>query len=533
MLARKVEIYSDEETGPCNTSSSDGDKAHSSLSDDSVLESDEDKINTKVWYLREVWRSMLRWAGEFGGNVNRDAIMVAGKRPARVEPKSYFAVRGRFAWWSKWTIRVLNLSHNERCFAYDSQNERTFIQWISGAMLLVTIAALLLNFEIGRHDSYRVGFSLVLCATLIVFYAMFVYYRRLRLLRTRSPYGYIDRVGPLLLAGAVLVGIVLLAVFFIQEMKDSASENQELAGIFEEPDWCMQHTIRGVSLLEYEPSDVVVDGNVLLVPSLDKITGVSLAEVHGLNDTVRVYAELESSKGVPNDLEGLTFAGDRLFALAEEEMESKLIELEWDGDVLRKRKTYKISTPNAEGITFVPHKHHPHHGKLYVGGSIISTEAVKGISTEVVEGIVDVYDLPHPTNYTSKSLQAHRLNNKVLIQNLVDSRIAALTYFEGVMYILHDNARVVRAWDLKEGRMLSEFTLPHVAGGFDKQWEGMALQRGPVGSFGSLEAMLRYSAQAPLTLHLCLDSPPQIWSIRVHEGELKGQITLPPCAGGA
>lgn len=394
-------------------------------------------------------------------------------------------------------------------------------------MLLVTIAALLLNFEIDKHDTYRVGCALALCATLIVFYAMFVYYRRLRLLRTGSPYGYIDRVGPLLLAGAVLVGIALLASYFFDQINDPMSKKaQAPVGIHEDPNWCKQHAILGVSLLEYEPSDIVVDGNVLLVPSLDKITAVSL--VDNLNDTVSIYAKLEPEKGIPNDLEGLTYAGDRLFALAEEELESKLIELEWDGDVLRRLHTIKLATPNAEGIAFVPHPDHPHDGKLYVGGSIIGVEEN--------EGIVDVYDLPpHATEDedSPSSLVPHRQNNKLLVQNLKDSRIAALTYFEGVMYILHDNARLVRAWDLEQGRMLSEFALPPVAGGFDKQWEGMALQRGPGGSLGSLESMLRYPAQSALTLHLCLDSPPQIWSIRVNEGNSKGHLTLPSCAGGA
>lgn len=97
MVSRKVEIHhSDEETGetrPCNTSSSDG-IAHS-LADESIVDSQENKAksNPKIGYLREAWKAVLRWAGELGGASTTDTIVVAGKRPARVEPKSYFAVR--------------------------------------------------------------------------------------------------------------------------------------------------------------------------------------------------------------------------------------------------------------------------------------------------------------------------------------------------------------------------------------------------------------------------------------------------------
>ena len=95
-----------------------------------------------------------------------------------------------------------------------------------------------------------------------------------------------------------------------------------------------------------------------------------------------------------------------------------------------------------------------------------------------------------------------------------------MTYFEGVLYVLHDNARVVRGWDVKSGTMTSEWTLPRVEGGFDKQWEGISLQRVPA-----------RQGTSSVTLYLALETPAQIWSFQLQEDEtMEKKFVLPECA---
>ena len=116
-------------------------------------------------------------------------------------------------------------------------------------------------------------------------------------------------------------------------------------------------------------------------------------------------------------------------------------------------------------------------------------------------------------------------------------------YFEGIAYVLHDNEMMMRAWDLDEGDLLAEIPLPRVEGGFSKEWEGVALERREVteeqSQSGSLlfdrKGNLRGSEQeqpteSQLILHLALDTPAQVWSMVVKEGESRGDLILPPCA---
>ena len=76
-----------------------------------------------------------------------------------------------------------------------------------------------------------------------------------------------------------------------------------------------------------------------------------------------------------------------------------------------------------------------------------------------------------------------RLNSNWLNQGLTDSKIGSLTYFEGILYILYDNAQVVRGWKLETGEQVVEWLLPSttVSEEFDRQWEE-AEKRSPLKS---------------------------------------------------
>jgi hypothetical protein len=86
-------------------------------------------------------------------------MRVAPNVRVKVEPKSYFA------------------------------NERTFIQWISAALLLITISVILLDFAARDpgHSMIPVALALLFGAAFIVFHATFSYSRHFRLLMRGVP----------------------------------------------------------------------------------------------------------------------------------------------------------------------------------------------------------------------------------------------------------------------------------------------------------------------------------------------------------
>jgi uncharacterized membrane protein YidH (DUF202 family) len=103
-----------------------------------------------------------------------------GKRislPTRVEPKVFFA------------------------------NERTFLSWLNFTVILGGLAIGLLNFgdRVGRISAGL--FTLVAMATMI--YALFTFHWRARSIRLRGQGGFDDRLGPTVLAGALIAAVVV------------------------------------------------------------------------------------------------------------------------------------------------------------------------------------------------------------------------------------------------------------------------------------------------------------------------------------
>lgn len=392
-----------------------------------------------------------------------------------------------------------------------------FIQWISGAILLFTIALIML--ENGTIQFQRVGFALLASSTVIVAYSMFVYKRRIRLLSRGEPYGYVDHCAPIFLGCAVFFGLFAIIVILL---KNHVEENKQASisyGIQPKPNVCVQHEVTGLSRLEYQPSDILVLG------FDDRLMVASLETILVLHSTGRT----ETLITIPGaDLEGLTSVGRRIFAVSEvSKKKSELIELRWDSamDHVEYIQRWEISTPNAEGIAFVNIPGDPvGNGKLYIAGDLVE-EVGENVANR---GIIDVYEIPSETS--PSSLKGHCLNSNLINEGLADSKISALQFFEGVLYVLHDNAKVVRSWDLNEGKLLSEWNLPQ----FSKQWEGMALHRRPPAQGPQKDGQQLRSGIADsgeLFLHLALDSPPEVWTLAVEEDEAtNGQIILPDCA---
>lgn len=444
---------------------------------------------------------------------------IAPKRPARVEPKSYFA------------------------------NERTFIQWISAALLLVTISVILLGIdsEMGSTSTYarKSGIGVCCGAVVIVFYATYVYFRRLHLLSTGNAYGYIDHVGPFILATSVCVGVCVLLIHFLGEIEFANQQKQTMVYLHEEPGQCYLHSNRGISKLEYQPSDVVVDSkrNILLVPSLQRIVAHTLAAaLPNRENRVKTLVEIPDS-----NIEALTVIDDRVFALSEGPKKTELIELAWNGDdELSVSHRWKLSiSTQAEGMTYVPDKTR-RSGRLLIDVNtqvnIYEVPDASAIPDTPLQDDDEDDDALVVADTTIKDIELERigsLNNYVLTTGLKELKISSMFHFEGIAYILHDNEKLLRAWDLDEGDLLFEMPLPWVEGGYSKEWEGLSLERRVVGGEATsllserdynLRGSTDSTTRTELILHLALDTPAQVWSMVVKQGDARGSLILPSCA---
>ncbi|KAL7545100.1 hypothetical protein ACHAWF_008454 [Thalassiosira exigua] len=118
-------------------------------------------------------------------------------------------------------------------------------------------------------------------------------------------------------------------------------------------------------------------------------------------------------------------------------------------------------------------------------------------------------------------------------RGLPTAKLGSMQYFEGLLYMLFDNSHVIRAFNITTGEIVLETSLPVAEIGSENQWEGMRLQR--IKDSDIVNRGLRGSnvPGTVLVLHLALDTPAQVWSIRLKEGREKGQLwTFPDCVIG-
>lgn len=118
--------------------------------------------------------------------------------------------------------------------------------------------------------------------------------------------------------------------------------------------------------------------------------------------------------------------------------------------------------------------------------------------------------------------------------------------FEGILYVLYDNALIIRGFDLTSGVIVSDIKLPRVGysdGKFDKQWEGMFMERVTDGSSTGLSTGISVTSglrgtaasssssagQDQIMMHLTLDSPPEIWTFAMNHVNDK-ELSFPECA---
>jgi hypothetical protein len=123
---------------------------------------------------------------------NSNPASQTGKRialPTRVEPKVFFA------------------------------NERTFLSWLNFTVILGGLAVGLLNFgdSVGRISA--ACFTVVAMAAMI--YALFTFHWRAKSIRVRGQGGFDDRLGPTVLALALLAAVIVNFVLRVTNGGDS------------------------------------------------------------------------------------------------------------------------------------------------------------------------------------------------------------------------------------------------------------------------------------------------------------------------
>ena len=180
---------------------------------------------------------------------------------------------------------------------------------------------------------------------------------------------------------------------------------------------------------------------------------------------------------------------------------------------------------SAEGITYIPSSGNNGKGSLCVDRGL---------------GQLELFDLPPQDRIletNTKLVRKDGFNKRAIAENLSDGKVASLFHFEGVLYVLFDNDKVLRSFDIESGEMISEMPLPKVSQkGASKQWEGIAIHR-HTSNFAPLDEDPTYlrngktkSSQTKVIVHLALDSPPQLWSFSVEE-QGRGKLAFPDCAG--
>jgi len=434
-------------------------------------------------------------------------------------------------------------------------NERTFIQWISAALLLLTVSSIMMGSGNYNGTSSVIAF----CSLILVGYASYVYFRRVRLLRSGTPYGYLDFIGPSILAAGVGLGVLIVfadavkgseflpfgkkgeedrrflmapsASSMVPEMQVWPIEHESIFQLQEVDGKCSRYAIDGINLLEYQPRDIILKQDSTTRGEFELIVATPQALVsHPLSASTRSAFLLEI---LDTEIQSITMVGDRLFALSIGPAKTELVEVNVkDVDAsdpyaeAESRFLIQDSTSATGSMVFVPSS-----GENHRDTSRIPEE---GLLYIYLDGTMHIYLLPSnekDESPTSSSLsRVGSINMKVLNHGLVENKepITAMEHFEGVTYVLRETLNLIEAWDLNSATLLAEMPLPTVSK--NDKWVGMTFQRRKDDDEEkSSRPLLRKSKMAAAAtneketntsvyLHMPLDAfPPQLWSFRLEE----------------
>ena len=417
--------------------------------------------------------------------------------PVQVEPKTYFA------------------------------NERTFIQWISASLLLLTVSSIMMGSGSYNGTSSVIAFS----ALILVAYASFVYFRRVRLLRSGQAFGYLDFVGPTILAAGVGLGVFIV---FADAVKGSdlftfggdregyrrylaqASSHHarllrdltaplQFSGPQEIEGTCTRHSIEGINLLEYQPRDILLKDSDLIVATPQTLVS------HVLSGTPTTTASTVLSEVSDIEIQSLTSVGkDRLFALSTGPLKTELVEFHAADNFAEIQSRFMVQdTPSTAGSMVFVSADSIGEGKFYV----------------VLDGAMHTYHLDGSLSRIG-SINMKMLNQGGLLEK---DPITAMEHFEGVTYLLRQSG-VLQGWDLQTATLQSELLLPQAPTSSDR-WAGMALERQNDSAVSHLRK--KEAEETSVFLHMSLDTfPPELWTFRLEASTSDSVFTFPTECGG-
>ena len=196
---------------------------------------------------------------------------------------------------------------------------------------------------------------MIAMALFISIYALFVYYRRIYLMKHRKPYGYTDFIGPGILTASLILGVVLFMVYSHKAQGTASSTASTASTMVHQSGQCVRRGLGGVPIMELQPSGIVFDDarGLALVPSLNRILALrgGLPSDEDSDRPVQVVATLPGT-----NIEALEFVDGNLYALSEEIGYSEIIALQWENEDVESEDAGKEDTcqePSGRGRPMV------------------------------------------------------------------------------------------------------------------------------------------------------------------------------------
>ena len=459
---------------------------------------------------------------------------VLAKTRVKVEPKTFFA------------------------------NERTFIQWLSMSLLLISFALAMYtldeeNSPEGVRKSVtenKSAFSLVIVGCCFAMYALGVYLYRRHLLVTLSPRGFDALVGPIMLVVGVLTAVIVSLVDR-HNSRTSLSTKSSVAALIasstgtseasvsatvvsasvgmpvfptQTPGFCERVQLEDVTSLTFMPSGLAMYGtaNSSLPPAL---------QVHLVSTSANDIVTFATSASLGSARVHTRFGLDALGGLSDVVMCANTAYVVANGDLSDPRRDASrliafdavLNALHGEwtlsdsfdvgGLTLVPDQETGFTSMTQADcdngrGTLLVSETTKAGHQQLVS-----YSLPVIGGSGASSVLTRKLtyNSRLLFgedlsANEAMRRAAALHYdpFWKVLVILHNKLGVLRSWRLTDATLIGHVTLPGNSG----LWEGMDIVHGPT-----------YS-----NITLGLNTPAAVWKFVVNRGTYGEILDFAPCA---
>ena len=221
------------------------------------------------------------------------------------------------------TLQTIYSIQNPKPKSYFA-NERTFIQWIGAALLMVTVASILMEF--GNESATTTSLILFILSMVIIVYGLVVYLRRIFLMQNQRVHGYVDFYGPAFLSVAIMFGIGAVIFQYYRSPSVASAVSLQQQTIRVESNQCVNLGLGGRSPLNYVPSDILVDTarDILIVPSMKEITSFSM----NIDEKeIKVLAEIAEA-----NIEAMTYSEKAVFTMLEAGKKSELFAHNWNQD---------------------------------------------------------------------------------------------------------------------------------------------------------------------------------------------------------